>query len=485
MLRVAVSQLPKAFLHATLVAQLPPKEELRPRNENGEAPEPLVLGAPIDPRDYSGRNNWLSCCRTVVEASGSEVVVFPHVILCEGSTYLLYVNLNPYKGPDKLEGGEWLLEIFGSGEVEAGADTMEQDLEELVRKSWEEPPSDPPKPPRAERAAASRRKWLIEHGLLEPEPVDEEAEVEAPPPPEKNKKGKEAKGKGAPASPEEPVEDPAAKAARETKEYEEALQRAEQRTHANVRIAEFVRLHTKVDPVLDMEDPYVIAPDEPEGGHAEAEDEQRLDDEETAALSAARRALGMLGLQEVRKAELESSAARWEKVFEETEAAKEKNKALLEELARWREEHADKKMQFLEEREALRAKLELRMGRQAALKDIFRDSADTEALQKALEEAEEAGVGVWDGELVESVGMKVRFLEAVASLKVATEKPAEELLPDPTSREAFAKSLAEAKELCQKLRERKAPLPTDLGEDELFDKADELAKEPPEEPPDA
>lgn len=474
MLRVTVSGLPQAFLCASLLAQLPPKEEFRPRGENGEPPPPLEPGAPVDPRDYNGRKNWLSSCRSVVEASGVEVVVFPHVILCEGSTYLFYVNLDPYKGPDKLEGGEWSLEIFGSGEVEAGADTMEQDLEELVRQSWVETPSDPP---RAERAQASRRKWLIDHGLeAPPDPVEEEVEVEDP----KAKKAKEApKGKGAAPVPDEPVEDPAAKAAREAEELQAALERAEKRTHANVCIADFVRMHTKVEPVLDVEDPYTIVPDPPEDAlaAAEAEEERRHDDEDRAE-EAARRALGMLGLQELRKTELDASAARWETVFAEMESAKERNRTLLEDLSRWREEHATMKMEFMEEREALRSKLMVRVDKQAVLKDVFEQSADTTALQQALHEAEESGVGTWDGTLMETAGLKLHFLEAIAALKASVEKPLEELFPDTAAREAFIKSIAETKDLCKQLRERKAPLPADLGEEELLAQAKTLSQEP-------
>ena len=108
-LRVAVEGLPQAFLHATLVAQLPPTEDMRPVNPDAPL-EPLVPGAPINPRDYSGRRtaplhrtvngarNWLSSCRKVAETSGLEafrsrsgslsgqIVFFPHVLLTEASS---------------------------------------------------------------------------------------------------------------------------------------------------------------------------------------------------------------------------------------------------------------------------------------------------------------------------------------------------------------------------------------------------------------
>lgn len=489
MLRVAVSGLPKAFLCASLVAQLPPKEDMRPKGENGEAPEPLQPGALIDPREYGGRRNWLSSCRTVVEESGVEVVVFPHVILCEGSTYLFYGLLDPHKGPDSLEGGEWLLEAFGSGEVEAGADTMELDLEELVRRSWEDPNADPAQPTRAERAAASRRKWLIDHGIEPPpEPVEEEADPEALDAAAKGKKpGKEApKAKAAPASAAAPAEelseDPALKAAREAAELEEALQRADQTTHTNVRIAEFVHLHTKVEPVLDMEDPHTIAPDPPleplpggDAGALEAEEDAMHGGEEDPE-APARRALGMLGLQELRRSEVEASAARWEKASGEMEEAKERNKTLLEELAQWREDHAGMKMQFMEAREALCEKLKIRMEKHAALKDVAgnAESAEVAPLQQALQEAEEAGVGTWDKDLIEMAGMKVRFFEALVALKANLERPPEEVLAEPDARQEFAKGLDDAKDAREWLLKCRAPLPQDLGEEELFAQAEGL-----------
>merc|ERR1719458_924987 len=119
-----------------------------------------------------------------------EGVVFPHVILSDGSTYILSVHVDPCKGPNLLEGGQWQLEILGSGEVEVGAETMEQDLEELVRQSWVEPVQDEARPPRNERAALSRRKWLAERGLATPIDESESALPEEKVPDEKGKKGR-------------------------------------------------------------------------------------------------------------------------------------------------------------------------------------------------------------------------------------------------------------------------------------------------------
>lgn len=93
-LRVSVEGLPQAFLRATLVAQLPPSEDMR-LSANPDVPlEPLVPGAPLNPRDYSGRRtraltvsgapgarNWLSSCRKVAETSGLEALS-----ACEGQS---------------------------------------------------------------------------------------------------------------------------------------------------------------------------------------------------------------------------------------------------------------------------------------------------------------------------------------------------------------------------------------------------------------
>ncbi|CAK0875303.1 unnamed protein product, partial [Prorocentrum cordatum] len=143
--------------------QAPPAEEMRPKvkgDAEGEwkDPEPLQAGAKVDPKQYGGRNNWLKCCRTVLEETSKESVFLPHIVLAEGSTHLLYVYLDLYRGPGNLEGGTWTLEFFGSGAVEVGADTTEADLEALVRRSLGRArPRRTAGPTRRERAQASRR----------------------------------------------------------------------------------------------------------------------------------------------------------------------------------------------------------------------------------------------------------------------------------------------------------------------------------------
>lgn len=66
------------------------------------------------------------------------------------------------------------MESFGSGSLEVGSDAMEQDLEELVRRSWADGvPQDGDAPPRSEPAAAARESWLTARSK------DSEAEAEA------------------------------------------------------------------------------------------------------------------------------------------------------------------------------------------------------------------------------------------------------------------------------------------------------------------
>merc|ERR1719446_1617209 len=244
------------------MAQLQPNQEMRPKSEAG-TPEPFQPGALVDPKEYSGRQNWLSCKRIVAEESGTERVMFLHALLCEGSTYLLDVFVDPHKGPDKLEGGQWILEMFGSSdEVELGADTMEQDLEALVRKSWEETAADAPQPPRNERAALTRKRWLRKRGLLEGDDEEElEEEAAAAPkaeakaePKAKGKPGKDDKKGAAEAEPEVDKEQ------QEADWLKEALERAGMQNHSNVIVDEFVNVHTNVPPTLIEEDPYTIAP---------------------------------------------------------------------------------------------------------------------------------------------------------------------------------------------------------------------------------
>merc|ERR1712079_119762 len=168
----------------------------------------------------------------------------PHALLYEGATYIIFVHIDSYKGPGNLEGGQWVLELFGSSEVEVGADTTEQDLEVLVRKSWEDPNQDPLQPLRKDRALASRKSWLRKRGLGGTPSVESNADPA------------EAEGGGG-------GDDSNAEALAEAAELAAAMARAEQTVHANDVISDFIHRHTTEDPVLIVEDPYTIAPDPP------------------------------------------------------------------------------------------------------------------------------------------------------------------------------------------------------------------------------
>jgi len=376
-------------------------------------------------------------------------VTLPHVILCEGSTYILYVTLNPFKGPAKLDEGQWLLELYGSGEVESGADTMEQDLEVLVRKSWEDPTQEPNQPSRQERAATSRERWLKKKA-----PQEEGAE-----------------GGDAAAAPAEEEEDG---------ELRRAQQRAAARSHANSAMRDFVNLHTEVEPVLSVEDPYIVAKD-PQIAPPPVDEPPAPEEETDTPEHVARHALGMVGLQEVRQETVSSSQAEWESITAEMVSAKDKNLGLLAELAVWQEKRAGSKLKFLEEREKLKDGLQLRFQKQSDLNECVSnpERVDTNNLNSTLESAKEAGVGVWNPELMEKAELKLGFLEALAALKATTTSAeTEQPLADAAAREAFAKSVEAAKELRAKIKAKKVRLSPELAVDEAFEKAEELLKEP-------
>merc|ERR1712039_571730 len=188
----------------------------------------------------------------------------------------------------------------------------------------------------------------------------------------------------------------------------------------------------------------------------------------------------MGGLQEVLRAEVETSKARWERAQEAMIAAKEENKASIEKLKKWCEEHTTSDMNFLETREALRGSMQSRFEKYSRLKDAVDDAdADAERMKRCVEEAEQAGVGVWDEKLMETSGQKISFFESFASFKETLEKAKEEPLADPAAREEFAQSLTSLRELLSTLVKKKVPILPDLNEEELFAQADEMLKEPP------
>jgi hypothetical protein len=466
-IRVTVQGLPKTVLNANLMAQLPPNKEMRPRNAEGASPEPFVPGAPIDPKEYGGRQNWLDSKMTVARESGVERVMFPHVLLCEGSTYLLDVFVDPYKGPDKLESGVWQLEIFGSGEVETGHDTMEQDLEELVRNSWEVAQEEGVAP-RKERALKSRKRWLKKNGRLSPDEEFEEEETA----PEANAKAKaepkadakaKAKGKDAKRQSQEVEPPPIDKEVQEAEWLAAAVERAKTQQHSNATVDEFVQVHTVVEPTLTEENPYTVAP--------------VLDDtmvSEDLPNSVAINGLGMRGTAQVRQAEVEASMAKWEEIQNKATAAKERNAQALLQLREWAEGTASVEAKFKDTRESMRDGLLQRYAAKKALKDAVMDpeKVDIAALQGLLEDAERQEVAVWDEELVTTGGQKKTLLEDFAALKDRLSQGAE-ALTDEEPRNELTKLINSVKELQKELGQlgKKIPMPPEMMDEDILRQA--------------
>eukprot|EP00927_Polykrikos_kofoidii_P047912 TRINITY_DN42196_c0_g1_i1.p1 TRINITY_DN42196_c0_g1~~TRINITY_DN42196_c0_g1_i1.p1 ORF type:complete len:1595 (-),score=402.63 TRINITY_DN42196_c0_g1_i1:87-4871(-) len=466
--RITVTGLPNAFLRVKLVAQLPPEEEMRPKLEDGSSPEPIVLGAPIDCKEYGGRMNWLSCCRTVLEDCGVEIVMLPHIVFCEGSVYRLDVFLDPFKGPDNLEGGSWLLELHASGDVEAGADATELDLEAVVVKSWEDPEQDPAKPLRKECAAESRLKWRREKGHL-PMPSEEElareaeekaaAAAAAVDPKAKGKKDDARSSKLAMATDENPEMLAAQKAAEEAAALDAALRRASDIKHTNKLVADFLKSNAENPAMLDVYDPWTVAPDAPPPQPLGAEEEHAEDVEE--GLAEARRALGAAGLEEVRVKEVEETNTRWEQLFMHMESAKDRNVQALADLAAWREEQMAFDIPFLADRAELQGVLKVRSQKRDELKSLVNDVEviDVAALQNAMDEATKVGVGSLDKDLLEIAGQKVAFLEAFPSLQAKVETLVEEPLgEDGRRREELTKMISAVRESVMRLQKAKVAI---------------------------
>ncbi|CAJ1373582.1 unnamed protein product [Effrenium voratum] len=477
-LRVTVEGLPQAFLRATLVAQMPPTDEMRPQNPDGAPLEPLVPGAPINPRDYGGRRNWLSRCKKVAESCGLEIVSFSHVLLTEASTYILYVHLDEFRGPGGLDGGTWLLESFGSGSLEVGSDAMEQDLEELVRRSWADASQEPDGPPRSEKAAAARETWLAESK----EPKDEaEEETE------------------------------------EQKMLEAVLARTREVSHPNNTISKYLDGHADTPALLIQEDPYTVAPDRPEWKPSEDTD-GTLDEvgaEDTEAAVAVK-ALGTEGERQARDLEIELTTARWQAAKDNLEAAKERNANQIQELRQWREERSAvpagiEAANFAPTRRELRGALHTRMEKCAILKvaTLHPERTDPEPLRAALAEADEAGSKNYDADLMENAARKLRVLDASATFKeslaaaeakieaaaaaTATAEAAEEGSDSfaqakdaaaaaeeeaAAAASALSESLAELQASIKEAKQAKElPIPAELLNEEPMDKASALLKQ--------
>merc|ERR1719375_2221499 len=306
------------------------------------------------------------------EGRGVEAVVLPHVIFREGATYLLEVSLDPYRGPSKLEGGAWLLEFFGSGEIEVGADSMEQDLEDLVRHSWEPKDRDPTQPPRADTAKESRARWIRRRdGVASPEP---EARQETSSPVVEEK----------------------------TDELAGPLERCHADKHANILTKAFVYSHTEEEPVLLANDPYTIV--------AQASDDPP---DEVPNIT-----YGCRGQAEARHTHIQTVAKEWEKLQEDMANGCQANQEALVELQQWCANQPWGTLKCQQQRDDLRSMLATRSERRTALKDVFFDvAASTQSLEEKLREANEVQVALLDKDLVDGAAKKLQLVSVSESLK--------------------------------------------------------------------
>jgi len=367
--------------------------------------------------------------------------------------------------------------------VESGLETMEQDLEALVRRSWEVGDGqDPEQVPRKERARASRRRWLRKRGVVEADDDDEEIEETdfpvrsspAPPkagkdkPPEKEKESKKGKKEDAAMTPAQPVETPEEIAAREEQMLAAAVQRASAK-HTNSAIADFIFRHTEMDAVLTCEDPFTVMP-------LESNDDVKLEAETCEELAIPFTAVA---LAETRQAGVAAAASELQQMHEIAEAAKARNTQALTDLAKWRDEQALRVPPFLGQREELRETLSHRAGLQATLKEVLNDPLQMEAapLQLAIDEADKAKVGLWDCDLLESAHLKVQLFEATVRLRSLIGSLAERPLSDPSVREELVNLLGESTKLQDELSLKHVKLPPELGQDGLLAQAAALLPE--------
>lgn len=487
-IRVTVKKLRGIYLQATLVAQLPPAEDARAKGEGCTTPEHLTPGAPIDPKEYGGRRNWLSRCFTVAAVSGAEVVTIPHAVLCEASVYILDVRADPHRGSNNLSGGQWILEMFGSGDVEVGSDTMELDLEALVRKSWEEAlPQEAPSaasaqaskkeqhvecvlpPSRKERAAHSRAQWLrrCPGGYPSPSvPSEQEAGSDQV---EFHSPGRVSSDYGVSMTNEE----------EETKDVEAVkatLDRTETLMHLNNTIKKFVHLHTQVEPILLMQDPYTVVPISENApcvctGIVNAQTQlpglqqkSHVDEFSVAAKSLGAKEAAMLSADE-----LQESEARWDKSRAQEVAAQERNAAAFLDLAQWCESQGDEDTNVIL-REKLREGLQTRLAKSQALKEMVTDPerVDVESLEVALNEAEIAEVRVWDKDLIETALFKLNLIRTYNSLEQKLEE---------RSMQELATLLASLTTMQKQLQEKNVPLPPDFIKNDVLVQACEALKE--------
>lgn len=348
---------------------------------------------------------------------------------------------------------------------------MEQDLEELVRKSWEDPNQDPSQPTRQQRAEASRKLWL-------------ELDTSGKASEEAASAGKRGSDATAPAA------TPELDAKAQLEQEQEAAQRAARaRPHPNMAIRDFVHLHTEEEPVLDAEDPHTIAhealPEESRGSSPDQDHgagsilSSAEVDPEANPEGAAARALGTRSLQAVRRREVEAAKERWSVAEAHMQQATQDNNMAVAQLGEWHTsqeaQREAKHSQLVAARERLRGAFQGRLDKQVALKTAVGDAdlMDSENMQSLLEAAREAGVQTWDAQLVESADVKLRCLQDFGALKSTlggsleadAQQPAIRILEERTAK--ARKALGEAKD-------RSLPLSPDLHAEEQLAQASDL-----------
>lgn len=346
-----------------------------------------------------------------------ESVTLPHAVLREGATYLLEVLLDPYRGPENLEGGSWLLELFGSGDAEVGADTMEADLEALIVQSWVDKVPDPALPPRKERAEASRKAWLAKKEGNVPE-----AEV-----------------------------DPAAQ--EEADKLAKIFERNNYLSHANREASEFVFTNKDEPPMLIAEDPYTITLQP---------GQEPVDGPEVDS--------GCRGQAEANANEVSAAVATWEKLHSEIEVAHSTNKEALDQLKEWQKGLPWGVMRCQEQRDQLRGALQNRIEQRAALREVLMDvAADGTKLDESLKAATVAEVGLLDRPLVEDASKKLQLIMTCQELaegalathdaEEADAPPADRHFGNAEVRQKVGEALASAVEIQTYLAEKSIPVP--------------------------
>merc|ERR1712137_119172 len=246
----------------------------------------------------------------------------------------------------------------------------------------------------------------------------------------------------------------------ETKDVEEVmatLHRTETLMHSNNTIKQFVHLHTQVEPILVMQDPYTIVPISENAPcvctgivNAQTQPPDLQQESEVDQFIVAARSLGAKQAAILSADELRESEAKWDKSCAKVVAAQERNAMIL--------------------REKLREGLQTRLAKCQALKEMLTDPerVDVESLEVALNEAEIAEVQVWDKDLVEKALFKLNLIKTYNLL--------EQKLEEKSMRE-LAMLLASLTTMQKQLREKNVPLPPDFIKNDVLVQASEALKE--------